>query len=160
MAVCINAVRVNPARYQADFNASPSCSYASWIRQATTPRRKALSYTDSAATKLDAAARKHAADMATRMFFSHTGSDGSSPLQRARKAGYTGSSLGENIAAGFTSVRKAMVAWMCSSGHRSNLMSCYWGSFGSGYAYSSASTYKHYYVQDFGCGASVCNSCA
>jgi hypothetical protein len=38
-------------------------------------------------------------------------------------------------------------------------MSCNWGSFGSGYAFSSASTYKRYFVQDFGCGARSCYSC-
>ena len=159
MAACINAVRVNPARYQADFNKVSSCRYSTWIAGATKPKRKALSYTDTAATRLDRAARGHATDMATKNFFSHTGSTGASPMQRARAAGYAGNSLGENIAAGYTNIRKAMVAWMCSSGHRSNLMNCGWSSFGSGYAYGSASTYKHYYVQDFGCNASSCNSC-
>jgi len=160
MATCINAVRVNPARYKASFDAQASCAYSSWIAGATTPKRKALSYTDTAATRLDAAARRHALDMATKNFFSHTGSNRSSPMQRARAAGYTGASLGENIAAGYTTVRAAMVAWMCSSGHRANLMNCAWSSFGSGYAYSSTSTYKHYYVQDFGCNAATCRSCA
>jgi hypothetical protein len=159
MAACINAVRVNPARYKAAFDASTNCAYSSWIAGVTTPKRRALSYTDPASVRLDAASRKHALDMATRNFFSHTGSDGSSPMQRARKAGYTGYSLGENIAAGYTNVRRSMVAWMCSAGHRNNLMSCSWSSFGSGYAYASTSTYKHFYVQDFGCNAASCRSC-
>ena len=159
IAACISAVRVNPSRYKADFDALSSCSYSSWIAGVTTPARKPLSWADKTATILDTAARKHAVDMATKNFFSHTGSNGLSPFQRARNAGYPSNNMGENIAAGFSTVRKAMVAWMCSSGHRDDLMSCSWTSVGSGYAYAAASTYKHYWVQDFGCNATSCYNC-
>ena len=159
IAACISAVRVNPSRYKADFAALSSCSYSSWIAGVTTPARMPLTWADKTATILDTAARKHAVDMATKNFFSHTGSNGLSPFQRARAAGYPSNNMGENIAAGFSTVRKAMVAWMCSSGHRDDLMSCSWTSVGSGYAYSATSTYKHYWVQDFGCNATSCYNC-
>lgn len=51
---------------------------------------------------LTAAALAHSNDMATNNFFSHTGSDGSSPGQRISRAGYSYYTYGENIAAGYT----------------------------------------------------------
>lgn len=71
---------------------------------------------------LTTAAGAHAADMAVNGFFSHTGSDGSSSADRATRAGYNWSSVGENIAMGATSAEQVMEMWMNSSGHRANIL--------------------------------------
>ena len=50
--------------------------------------------------RLRCAARKHSKDMSVNGFFSHTGSDGSTPWARMNSAGYTYTRAAENIAAG------------------------------------------------------------
>lgn len=47
-----------------------------------------------------ASARAHAQDMHTRGFFAHVNPEGLGPAERARRAGYAGFRMGENIAAG------------------------------------------------------------
>ena len=59
---------------------------------------------------LDAAAYGHSQDMGVNNFLSHTGSNGSTPWDRMRAAGYQYSSAGENIAAGYSSPRSVMQA--------------------------------------------------
>ena len=71
---------------------------------------------------LTAAASAHAEDMANNGFFSHTGSDGSSSADRATRAGYNWSTVGENIASGATTAAQVMEMWMNSSGHRANIL--------------------------------------
>ena len=66
------------------------------------------------------------------------------------KAGYTWSAAGENIAAGQTTPSAVVTSWMNSSGHCNNIMSPSFKHLGVGYYYGSASTYKHYWTQDFG----------
>lgn len=58
------------------------------------------------------AAVGHSDDMASNNFFSHTGSNGSTLGSRAADAGFDSFPLGENIAAGFQSVRAVVLAWM------------------------------------------------
>lgn len=81
--------------------------------------RAALTY-DS---KLEAAARAHAKDMARYNFMSHTGSDGSDLTKRMKRAGYKFCFGAENVAFGQTSLPAVMSAWMNSSGHRKNILS-------------------------------------
>ena len=69
------------------------------------------------------AAYKHSADMATNHFFSHTGSDGSSPATRISQEGYHWSALGENIAYGYPTVEEVIQGWLGSEGHCQNIMS-------------------------------------
>ena len=71
---------------------------------------------------LTQAALVHAEDMLARNYFSHTGSDGSNPGDRATAAGYPWSALGENIAAGYPTVAVVVAGWMNSPGHCANLM--------------------------------------
>lgn len=73
-------------------------------------------------SQLITAARDHSQDMAQHNFFSHTGSDGSSIGQRVTATGYGWRTVGENIAAGQTSVQQAIDGWFASPGHCSNLM--------------------------------------
>ncbi len=58
------------------------------------------------------AAEQHSLDMASNNFFSHTGSDGSGLGDRAANANFFTFPLGENIAAGYNSVRDTVLAWM------------------------------------------------
>ncbi len=101
-------------------------------------------------SKLRCAARKHSKDMGVNNFFSHTGSDGSTPWQRMNWAGYTYSYAGENIAAGQTSPSAVVTSWMNSTGHCNNIMSPNFKHLGVGYYYQSSSTYRHYWTQNFG----------
>lgn len=101
-------------------------------------------------TKLDTSAQAHATDMVTKNFFSHTGSDGSTPFVRMTRAGYSYSYAGENIAAGNSTVDATMKQWLASAGHCANIMNKNFTEIGFGYNYNAASTYKHYWVQNFG----------
>ena len=60
---------------------------------------------------LIAAAQTHASDMARQQRPWHFGSDGSSPLERAKRAGYEGIVLGENISETFEDDLFTIAAW-------------------------------------------------
>ncbi|OWY98758.1 SCP-like extracellular protein [Phytophthora megakarya] len=106
--------------------------------------------------KLMAAAQRHSDDMAAKNFMSHTGSDGSTMTSRITATGYNWNRIAENVAAGQVNVAAVMTSWMNSPGHRANILGDY-TMFGTAYAYSSTSTYKHYWTQDF--GKSTTESC-
>jgi uncharacterized protein YkwD len=91
-------------------------------------------------------ATEHAADMANNNFFSHTGSDGLSPFDRLRNAGYQYSSAAENIAAGYSSVSAVMNAWLNSSGHCRNIMNPSFTELGAGRVDNPNSTYLIYWT--------------
>ncbi|MFY0522238.1 CAP domain-containing protein [Archangium gephyra] len=101
-------------------------------------------------TRLRCAARKHSKDMAVNNFFSHTGSNGSTPWQRITSAGYTYRTAAENVAAGQSTPGAVVNGWMASTGHCNNIMNPALKHLGVGYYYQSTSTYKHYWTQDFG----------
>jgi uncharacterized protein YkwD len=101
--------------------------------------------------RLRCAARKHSKDMGVNNFFSHTGSNGSTPWQRITSAGYTPyTAAAENIAAGHATASAVVDAWMASAGHCNNIMNPNLRHLGVGYYYGGTSTYKHYWTQDFG----------
>jgi len=104
--------------------------------------------------KLTAAAQLHSEDMALRDFFSHTGSNGSSPWARMAAQGYTFSRAAENIAAGYSTPASVVAGWMNSSGHRANILNCDLREIGVGYYFLANDTgnvnYRHYWTQDFG----------
>ena len=89
---------------------------------------------------LDAAAQAHSADMVANNYFSHTGLNGSSPSQRAAAAGYTGGTVGENIAQGQRNENQAMNAWINSAPHQENNVRAVFREFGLGVAGSGANT--------------------
>lgn len=99
--------------------------------------------------KLAAAAQRHSDDMANANLFSHTGSDGSSVADRTIGAGYDWRRVGENIAAGYSSVQAAMSAWLDSDGHCANIMRASFTEFGSARADEINATYKIYWTQVF-----------
>ena len=61
---------------------------------------------------LSAAAAAHSRDMAAQNRAWHFGSDGSSPLDRARRAGFTGHLVGENISESYENDIATLQAWM------------------------------------------------
>lgn len=101
-------------------------------------------------SRLNSASDKHALDMATYNYFSHTGRDGSQPWDRMTREGYVWRAAGENIAAGYTTTRAVVDGWLKSPGHCANIMSASFKNVGVGYAYGASSTYKYYWVTDFG----------
>jgi uncharacterized protein YkwD len=62
--------------------------------------------------ELTAAAATHARDMAVQNRPWHFGSDGSSPIDRAQRAGYRGTVLGENISETYEAELQTVAAWM------------------------------------------------
>ncbi len=103
--------------------------------------------------KLVTAAQGHSEDMAFNDFFSHTGSNGSSPGQRVAAQGYSYSYLAENIAAGYGTAAAAVNGWMNSEGHRANILNCNLQETGVGYYYLANDTgsvnYYSYWTQVF-----------
>lgn len=72
--------------------------------------------------RLAAAASAHAQDMARHGFVRHEGSDGSSPGERATRAGYRWRSIAENVAGGQTTARQVVQEWLRSPVHCAALM--------------------------------------
>lgn len=100
--------------------------------------------------RLETAAQGHATDMATKNYFSHTSQDGRSFAQRITAAGYTWTRAAENIAAGYATPETVVAGWLASAGHCANIMSPTLREMGVGYAYNAGSSYRSYWVQDFG----------
>ena len=100
---------------------------------------------------LTQAALSHSDDMVASNVFSHTGSDGSSAGQRATAAGYAWQSLGENIAAGQSSVAGVMAGWMASPGHCANIMRASYKDIGVACVSGGAgNTYRSYWTMSLG----------
>ena len=97
--------------------------------------------------RLALAAEGHSADMAAQAYFSHTSLDGSSPWDRAKRAGYQWPSA-ENIAAGNATADATMDQLMNSPGHRANILNCAHKAVGVGRA--TGGPYRYYWTQLFG----------
>ena len=78
----------------------------------------ALSWND----QLFEAALLHSEDMAENNYFSHDSQDGRSFIDRITSAGYSYSTVAENIAAGYSDAQAVVNAWMNSEGHRENML--------------------------------------
>lgn len=72
--------------------------------------------------ELNAAAATHARDMAVQNRAWHFGSDGSSPVDRARRAGYNGLLLGEDISQTYETELQTLSAWMGQSDTRAVIL--------------------------------------
>ncbi len=81
--------------------------------------------------------------------FDHTRPDGTSCFT-AYPSDIRWWAKGENIAAGQTSAAAVMKAWMNSSGHRANILSNNFNCVGIALVYIPNSTYRYYWVQNFG----------
>jgi len=76
------------------------------LRQAAGARQVQFS------SQLTAAAATHARDMSVQNRPWHFGSDGSSPLERIRRAGYGGQLIGETISETYETELETLAAWM------------------------------------------------
>ena len=72
--------------------------------------------------RLNAAAATHSRDMSVQNRPWHFGSDGSSPLDRVRRAGYDGTMLGENISETYETELETLAAWMDQPGTRAVIL--------------------------------------
>jgi uncharacterized protein YkwD len=95
--------------------------------------------------KLTRAAQAHSQDMADHRNMSHTGSDGSGPGDRLKRAGYTWRTYGENVAYGYRTPESVMNGWMSSPGHKRNILNCAFEEIGVGLAQPG-----NYWTQNFG----------
>ena len=84
--------------------------------------------------RLVRAAQGHSDDMNANGFFSHTGSDGSSPPDRVTREGYVWAAVGETIARGQSTPERVVDAWLASDGHCAILMSTRYTELGAGEA--------------------------
>ena len=92
--------------------------------------------------RMRAAGRAHSGDMAKNNYFSHTGRDGSSFVDRLARAGYPREgAAGENIAYGYGSAQAVVTGWMNSPDHRKNILNCSAKSTGVGLAYRGNTPY-------------------
>ncbi|WP_343080379.1 CAP domain-containing protein [Ostreiculturibacter nitratireducens] len=72
--------------------------------------------------QLNAAAATHSRDMSVQNRPWHFGSDGSSPIDRVRRAGYPGMMLGENISETYETELETLSAWMAVSDTRAVIL--------------------------------------
>lgn len=101
--------------------------------------------------KLASSAHWKAEDMATKNYFDHSDQNGQDFIDRAEHYGFANwTFLGENIAAGQTTPEEVVAEWMASPGHRKNILKPQFKEIGIGYAVESRSTYRVYWVQEFG----------
>ena len=87
--------------------------------------------------KLAKAAKGHANDMVSHDYFSHDSEGGGDFVQRIRKAGYKGLTLGEDLAWGagtLGTARSIVRSWMHSPSHRANILSRKYREMGIGVA--------------------------
>lgn len=107
----------------------------------------------SGSAALDRAALAHARDMAARSRMEHKGSDGSTPAERATRAGYGWRRIGENVAAGQPTPEQAVAEWLKSPRHCANLMDPAFTEMGVGFAADARSVAGIYWAQVFGTAA-------
>jgi uncharacterized protein YkwD len=101
---------------------------------------------------LRCSARLHSLDMFDRMYFDHVNPDGLDPFNRMELAGFSGSTMGENIAMGQTDPVEVMVAWIDSDGHCSNILNPNYTLIGVGYYPGSPDNFRarNYWTQNLG----------
>lgn len=107
---------------------------------------------------LTQAAQEHSQDMATHDFTGHNSSSGVTLGNRIRAAGYSYTTLGENIAWGQQSPEQVVDMWFNEKPpndvHRQNILNCAFRDIGVGYIYLANDpgkiTAHYYWTEDFG----------
>lgn len=92
------------------------------------------------------AARKHSQDMADHNFVGHSGSNGSSFVERAYGAGYIGRPLAENLAAGVPGVIGVFEHWLADTQDLANMLNPQATRIGYGSGYNATATWKSYHT--------------
>ncbi len=134
-----NAVRVDPSAFEEDYNTG-GCSFDSFLPAEQGPLPP-LSYDPN----LNDSARFHSTDMSDNNWFAHESSDGT-PFGTRISRFYDSGFAGENIAQGYPSGPVVVLqGWMCSDGHRANIMT-------DGYQELGVGVVGTYYTQNFGGG--------
>lgn len=129
-----NRVRIDPTQYADQYD----CPFGGFTASEQT-QKLPLKWNPA----LGLVARSHSEDMADNDNLSHTSSDGTPFVARVMDV-YDGYVVGENVAFGYPDPYSVMVqGWMCSSGHRSNIMDADFDELGTG-------TVDDYWTQDFG----------
>jgi hypothetical protein len=135
-----NASRVDPEAFEEFYNQA-GCSFDDFEPSEQSP--KDLLYFE---WDLNVASRFHCDDMYTNDWFAHESSDGTSFFDRVSRFYSESGYVGENIAYGYPDPFTAqMGGWMCSSGHRANIMLADYNELGTGVV-------SNYYTQDFAAG--------
>jgi hypothetical protein len=135
-----NAARVAPAEFESEYSGCTLDDFTDDEKVAKKPL-----YIDLALTEVS---RWHTEQMEENGCFQHESCDGSNAAFAERIADYYTESgyIGENIAMGTTDSRYAVMGmWMCSSGHRANIMTGDYNEMGPGISGS-------YLTQDFSAG--------
>lgn len=137
-----NMVRVAPETfYGPDSIWETPCGIEEFEAEETSPKNPLYYDFD-----LNDAGRFHSADMYDNEWFDHASSDGTSFPDRMARFYDESGMLGENIAAGYPDGEAALLqGWMCSAGHRSNIMS-------AGYNELGVGVKGLYFTQDFASG--------
>jgi uncharacterized protein YkwD len=99
---------------------------------------------------LERAARAHSRDLAAHSALSHTGSDGSTPAERATRAGYKWRVVGENVAAGPMSADEVTNGWIASPQHCVNIMDPRFTEMAAAFTVDPKSRSVIYWAQMFG----------
>lgn len=138
MHLWTNAARVDPEAFEEDYQAD-GCSFDDFLADEQVPKPPVLWN-----QALNDAARFHSQDMSDNDHFAHESSDGTSFADRISR--YYSGAAGENIAMGHADDYDVVFrGWMCSDGHRANIMNGGWDELGTGEVGS-------YRTQDFGSG--------
>lgn len=99
--------------------------------------------------ELNAAALAHTRRQAADGDIYHTDPlDGSDPGDRISRVGYTFSTWGENVAAGYRSPESVMAGWMTSPGHCRNILNPAFTELGVGHV-TGGKTYGQFWTQVF-----------
>ncbi len=106
----------------------------------------------TAATELNAAAQKHASDMASAQHTQHIGSDGSTPRERFLQFEYPRGYAGEATAWGFADPRQSVEFWVNSPSHRSIILNRYATEVGMGFTTDYGAPSVWYWTAEFGYG--------
>lgn len=144
-----NAARSDPQAFDEEYQTSyDPCTFTIDFQSEERIPKAPLYYTPP----LNESARFHSEDMRDNDWFDHNSSDGTPMGTRVGRFYTESSTVGENIAMGYPSAYEAVFkGWMCSSGHRANIMSPTWNELGTGVAGS-------YYTQNFGAGSADSDS--
>lgn len=92
------------------------------------------------------AAQAHSTDLAVNNRWSHEGSDGSTPQDRMRRAGYPLGAGEEVLAANSSDTEAILSAWLRNSRHEGILMNPDYVDIGAGHAYNANSDYGDYWT--------------
>jgi len=101
-------------------------------------------------TQLENAAAVHSNDMAANNYFAHPDASGVRIGGRASAAGYSYGSVGENIAAGQTSVSQVVADWVNSPSHCANIMTASFYDMAVSCKYNPSAMYQYYWTLTFG----------